>query len=397
MRQVTKSQKALTQIVLDHPFVASILLRHPIKDRDDIKTLAIDKRGQIYQNPKFIESLTVPEIVWAYAHEVFHRIGQHADRMGGRNPSKWNYATDAWINDTISEAGIGTPIKNTVHMDGARAKHEERIYDELPDDPPPDNPKPGNDGDDGDDGQPNGPTNQPYDGDQPNDGIGDDLLDEGPPITESERQQLKAQIKLEVAEAAQAAKVRGKLPGVLQKFAETVIDSRLPWYDVLEQYMSEKAQNDYSWLRPNKRHQDVYLPSMRDESNLGDVVIQVDISGSVSRQEIRHYNGHMQRIMSQCRPAKVHVIYTDTQVQMHETFERDDDVQINYHSGGGTDMCAGIDYIREQGIEPAVFITLTDGFTDFPDSVDVPTIWCISSNIKAPDHSGMTIHFEMTN
>lgn len=395
MKAVTKSQKAITQIVLDHPFVASILMRHPIKDRDDIPTLAIDQRGQIYQNPKFIESLPVSEIVWAYTHEVFHRIGQHSGRMGGRDPRKWNYATDAWINDTISEANIGTPIKNTVQLSGSRHKTEERIYDELPDNPPPDNPG-GDDGDDGG-GQPNHPSEKPYNGGQPNDGIGDDLIDEGGPLTESEKQQLKAQIKLEVAEAMQAAKVRGKLPGVLQKFAEQVIDSKLPWYDVLEQYMSEKAQNDYSWMRPNKRHQDVYLPSMRDESNLGDVVIQVDISGSVSRQEIRHYNGHMQRIMSQCRPARVHVIYTDTQVQMHETFERDDEVQINYHSGGGTDMCAGIDYIKEQGIEPAVFITLTDGYTGFPDSVDVPTIWCISSDINAPDHAGMTIHFEVTN
>lgn len=386
---VSKADKARAQIVLDHPFVASILLRHPIINRDDIPTLAVDQRGQIYQNPKFIESLTVPEIVWAYAHEVFHRIGQHGARRGTRDGKKWNYATDAWINDTLTSAGIGSPITNTVNMPGSKDKTCEKIYDELPDNEGPDGSGKGP-------GKGGGQPNQPYNGGQPNDGIGDDLLDEGAPLTESEIKQLEAQVKLEVAEAAQAAKVRGKLPGVLQKFAEDIIDSRLPWYDILEQYMTEKAQSDYSWLRPNKRYQDVYLPSMQSDSNMGEIVIQVDISGSVSRQEIRHYNGHMQRIVDQCKPSKVHVIYTDTKVQMHETFEKGDEFQINYHSGGGTDMCAGIEYIEKEGIEPAVFITLTDGYTDFPESVNVPTVWCISSDINAPEQAGTTIHFELT-
>jgi predicted metal-dependent peptidase len=387
MKTVTKSDKARAQIVLDHPFVASILLRHPIINRDDIPTLAIDKRGQIYQNPKFIESLTVPEIVWAYAHEVFHRIGQHAARVGSRDPKAWNYATDAWINDTLTSANIGVPIKNTVNMPGSKDKTCENIYDELPKDD-----GGGGKGPDGSGGQPNQPTGQQQ---QPNDGLGDDLLDEGPPITESEAKQMEAQTKLEVAEAVQVAKVRGKLPAVLQKFAEDIINSRLPWYDILEQYMAERAQSDYSWMRPNKRHADVYLPSMRSENTMGEVVIQVDISGSVSREEIKHYNGHMKRIVEQCKPAKVHVIYTDTEVQHHDEFGPDDEFEINYHSGGGTDMCAGLDFIDKEGIEPAVFITLTDGYTDFPERVSVPCVWCISSNIKAPDHAGTTVHFEM--
>ena len=73
-----KIQKATAQLTMDHPFVSAILLKHPIKERSDIPTLAVDGRGQIYYNPKFIDTLSVPQVVWGLAHEVFHRIGQHA-------------------------------------------------------------------------------------------------------------------------------------------------------------------------------------------------------------------------------------------------------------------------------------------------------------------------------
>jgi predicted metal-dependent peptidase len=121
----------------------------------------------------------------------------------------------------------------------------------------------------------------------------------------------------------------------------------------------------------------------------------VDISGSVSQREIQHYNGHIQRIVEQCHPEKVHVIYTDTQVQKHEEFEEGEEVSIRFYSGGGTDMCDGYRWKEKEGIDCDVMVTLTDGYTGFPEKVDCPSIWCISSDVVAPDHAGQTIHFEM--
>ena len=106
-----KIQKATAQLTMDHPFVSAILLKHPIKERHDIPTLAVDGRGQIYYNPKFIDTLSVPQVVWGLAHEVFHRIGQHATRKRHRQNKKWNYAGDAWINDVLDEAEVGTRIE----------------------------------------------------------------------------------------------------------------------------------------------------------------------------------------------------------------------------------------------------------------------------------------------
>jgi len=41
-------------------------------------------------------------------------------------------------------------------------------------------------------------------------------------------------------------------------------------------------------------------------------------------------------------------------------------------------------------------VTLTDGFTPFPEALEVPAVWCISTKgISAP--CGETVHFSITN
>lgn len=370
--QVSKLDKAKAQIVLDHPFFASILLKRKLTADNTINTLAVDARGNIYYNEKFVESLTVPQVVWGLCHEIGHVIGQHALRKKHRNHGKWNYAGDAWINDMLDDAGVGQRIPNTVDIKGSKDKTTETIYDELPE--PPDG-----EGGEGGDGFDNG--------------LGDDIMQED--LTESEIKEIEANGKVEIAQAAQAAKARGKLPGKLAEIVADIINVKTPWYDILERYMNDCVKQDYTWTKPNRKHigSGVYLPSMASEPAMGELAIQVDVSGSISKRELDYYNGHLSRIIKQCNPSKVHVLYTDTDVQKYVEFEQGADVQLEFYSGGGTDMPAGFDYLNEKGIMPAVFVCLTDGYTGFGEPPSYPVVWCISSDVTA-DH-GETVHFEM--
>ena len=139
----------------------------------------------------------------------------------------------------------------------------------------------------------------------------------------------------------------------------------------------------------------MYMPSVARQPAMGEVVVQIDVSGSISRQELAYYNGHLSRIVEQCRPTKVHVLYTDTSVVRHDEFEQDQELKLEFYSGGGTDMEAGFEYIDEMGISPNVFICLTDGYTGFNTDNEpaYPVVWCISSYVTAP--YGEVIHFEM--
>jgi len=372
--QVSKLDKAKAQIVLDHPFFASILLKRKLTPRNDLPTLAVNARGDIFYNEKFIEGLTVPQVVWGLCHEIGHVVGQHALRKKHRDHQKWNYAGDAWINDMLDDCGVGQRIPNTVDMKGSKDKTTETIYDELPDQP-----KGGN-------GQGQGDSSW-------DNGLGDDIMSEN--LTESEIKEIEANGKVEIAQAAQAAKARGKLPGKLAEMVADILNVKTPWYDILERYMTDCVKQDQTWTKPNRRHigAGVYLPSMATEPAMGELAIQVDVSGSISKRELDYYNGHLSRIVKQCNPTKVHVLYTDTDVQKYVEFDQGEEIKLEFFSGGGTDMPAGFDYLNNKGIEPAVFVCLTDGYTGFGEPPSYPVVWCISSDVTA-DH-GETIHFEM--
>jgi predicted metal-dependent peptidase len=374
--QVSKLDKAKAQIVLDHPFFASILLKRKLTEDNTIKTLAVDARGNIFYNKDFIEGLTVPQVVWGLCHEIGHVIGQHALRKKHRDHRKWNYAGDAWINDMLNDSGVGQSIPNTVDMPGSKDKTTETIYDELPD----------NDGESSSGGGNSG-------GSDFDNGLGDDIKYED--LTDSERQEIEASNKVDIAQAAQAAKARGKLSGKLADIVADVINVKTPWYEILERYMTDYVKQDQSWLRPNRRHigSGNYLPSMAREPSMGTVVVQIDVSGSISKTELDYYAGHLSRIAKQCNPERIHVIYTDTEVQKHMEFEAGEDVKLEFYSGGGTHMPAGFDWVAQQAVEPSVFVCLTDGYTDFGEAPAYPVVWCISSNITATH--GETIHFEL--
>jgi predicted metal-dependent peptidase len=305
--------------------------------------------------------------VFLLCHEVGHVIGQHASRVGTRNRKKWNIAGDAWINDMLKDAGVGAFINGGVNMPGSKDDTVDNIYNALPDDP---------------DG--NGPG-----------GAGDDLIERGSPMSADEADRIDAETRVEIAQAAQAAKAQGKMPASLAKIVADLIDSHTPWQDILERYMTTFTRGDYTWSRPNRRFTDAYLPSTGKSPEMGEVVIQVDVSGSINKTELDHYNGHLQRIVSLCNPTRVHVLYVDTAVAKHEVFEQGEEVALTFYCGGGTDMEEGFNYIAKEGIKPEVFVCLTDGYTDFnvANAPDYPVVWCISSDIEAP--YGDNIHFTL--
>jgi predicted metal-dependent peptidase len=365
---VTTLDRAKVSIVTQHPFFASILMKRQLIEDNTIPTAAVDQRGQIYYNKEFVEKLSVDELVFLLCHEVGHVIGQHSSRVGTRNRKKWNIAGDAWINDMLKAAGVGQFIAGGVDMPGSKDETVDVIYNKLPDDPSGDGPG----------------------------GVGDDLIQRGSALSDEEATRIDAETRVEIAQAAQAAKAQGKMPGALANIIADLIDPGTPWYEILERYMTSFSSGDYTWARPNRRFlQHAYLPSTGKVAEMGEVVIQVDVSGSISKLELDHYNGHMARIISQCNPTRVHVLYVDTAVCKHEVFEQGEEVALQFFSGGGTDMEAGFKYIETEGIDPEVFVCLTDGYTDFrtENAPDYPVVWCISSDIEAP--YGDNIHFSL--
>lgn len=330
----------------------------------------MDAKGNIFYNHDFVEKLEVPQVVFGLAHEVMHVVFQHAGRVGTRDPKKWNVAGDAVINETLIADRVGEFIPDAVRWPNAQNMTTDEVYALLPD---------------GDGGSGKG------DG-----GIGSDLLPGGNSMSEAERSEAEAQLKVDIAQAAQAAKMAGKMPGGIARLVEAWLNVKTPWHQILERFMVELVRsNEYSWSRPNRRFigQQLYLPGQTNEPKMGEVTVVIDTSGSIDADTLACFGGHVNTVIDQCRPERVRVIYCDATVNHVDVFSSDEyPVPMKAVGGGGTDLERSWSWLNDEGVVPDVAIVLTDMYTGFTEDPGFPVIWAATTDRVAP--YGTTIRVE---
>jgi predicted metal-dependent peptidase len=57
---------------------------------------------------------------------------------------------------------------------------------------------------------------------------------------------------------------------------------------------------------------------------------------------------------------------------------------LKIKGGGGTDGAVLFDYLRKQKLKPDAIVQFTDGYVGSWGKTDVPTLWVITTDIKAP-------------
>lgn len=364
--------KARTQLVVNHAFFASIALKRPMKADNSVKTACINARGHIRYNPEWVADLTVQQCVFLIAHECMHWMMDNFARMGSRHPKKWNWATDACNNETLIKANIGEFINGGVRYPGADNMSAEEVYQYAPD---------------MDDGS--------GDGDGIG-GVGEDMDPSEGELSPEEAREVQAQMKLDVAQAAQAARSMGQMPAAMEKFVDDLLQPSTPWYTILERFMDRLVKSDYSWTRPNRRMMPLglYLPSISGHG-MGELAVIRDTSGSVSNAEQQCFASHLNTILESCQPTAIHVIDVDADVSEVQTIELSD-LPFNppVRGGGGTDMRVGVEYVETNLPDVSCVVLLTDGYTPWPDSVDVPMI-VASTGADAPSHIAETVKLEV--
>lgn len=379
-----KIMAAKAELAFDQPFFASLLMKRPLKAREDIPTMAVDKSGNIYYNPQWVETLERRELMFVMCHEVMHMVCMHALRQQSRDPQLWNIAGDFYINSFLTSSGVGSMPKGALFKDGSEDKTTEEIYNELFEKAQKQKGKgqgkgKGNgDTDDGDGSGNSDPSKDPLNG---------DILNEGGAMSEAEAKQVELQVKLDVADAARVCRERGRASGALERMVNELLTTKMKWYEVLEKYFSGFTKQNQSWERPNRRFtsMDIYLPINAKEPSMGTVVIGVDTSGSIGPRELQYFGGHLNAIVEQCRPEKVIVVYCDSAVSKVEEFTQETyPVELHAYGGGGTDMRAITQWIEDNNVERDVCCILTDGWTPFPQETPCSLVWAITESDETP-------------
>jgi len=385
MNTQDKITKAKIQLILSQPFFATLLLSLPVIADDSIKHLATDG-ASIKYNPAYIDGLTIDEVKGLLCSAVMKVANFHHLRREGRDKAAWNKASDFAINPIIKESGLSLP-KESLHDKQYKDLSAEQIFKLLPV-PEPDQ-QPGN-------SQPDPNGNQPGQG-QGNDNSAAIDVQDSPAKTEGEKQQLEAQIKQKVAQAAAIGKRAGQLPAFLKQMIEEILEAKVNWKEVLARFITDTARNDYSFKKPNARfiQSGFYLPSLYNNEEPGNIVFIVDTSGSIDEDLFFQFAGELQDVANEMRNS-IKVIYVDTQVQGVQEIEPDEKIKLEIQGGGGTDFAPGFDYIEETGIEAKAIVYLTDGqCSSYPKQYpDTPTLWAVYNNKHFLPPFGETIEIQ---
>lgn len=351
--------RARIDLLYTEPFFAHVLFKLRLEITTDIETACTDGR-RLRINPLYFASLSEPEQKALLAHEALHVMLFHMTRIGARDLGKWNRAADYAINAELKRGlfTLGAGWLYDARYDGMSA---ESIYAQLPD----------NDGSDG--MGPGGVEPAPSE-----DGTG--------PASPAEIEELEAQIKVATIAAAQAAKNMGKESGLGTRLAEEHKNPLPDWRERLAHLARQRSNEDFRFSRPNPRFvsQGIYLPERYSES-LGPMVFGIDVSGSVSPDELAQYSSECNAIAQEARPECVHVVYFDSRVQHTERHPGGEPFKLESVGGGGTDFRPVFDWIDAQAMDPAALIMLTDLYGPAPDSPPpYPVIWACTSDREAP-------------
>jgi predicted metal-dependent peptidase len=369
--------RARIKMLFNQPFFGSIAMKMGVKITDAIGTFAVDGRD-LYVNPTFAATLSEPEMIGVLCHEVLHIANLHHLRKGERDHQRWNMACDYVINPIVLGAEMSLP-SDALNDPQYRGMSAERVYDLLPE-------TKGSNGD------------QPGDGpDHP--GSFGEVLDgttktNGTKMTAAERQIAENEVKVMVAEAAEAARQQGKLPSSISKMIGEVLAASVNWRDVLRRFVAQTVVTNVSWVRPNRRliGHGIRIPGAI-KNNVGELVIGFDTSGSIYEdpKAAQQYCSEISALVADTKPERIHVIMCDSTVQSAVTYEPDEMPDIfkalssQLRGGGGTDFRPVFRWVEDNGIDPVAMIYLTDMEGYFPSEPPTyPVLWAKTTDHKAP-------------
>jgi len=348
-------------LAVEFPFIASLGSRCRIIATNKIQTYAgVSKENYMLVNPELWEKLSLKDRVYVFAHEVCHIAFQHHDRIGGRNPKIWNYATDAVINDILDEVlsrdirGITLyDIATLLHidLDDLKKASAEEIYDKLA------KSGDGRGGGFGGEGGSGDLTNT----DAPSDGT---IIQEGDDeINNATNGETKEKLWAEaLAQAYSMQKSIGTVPAGLSRIVDQLLKPKIKWYNVLKKEIAIGIGKNVvgDWRKRSRKVPDAF-PGLRRET-LPTIWNLVDTSGSIDEEQLKQF---LSEIYAQARETKVKVIPFDaTSYEVLEANTPTDvirEVARRLKGGGGTEIKDALEKTYKQMNYGDVVTVLTDG------------------------------------
>ena len=380
MEVADRIKKAHIAIMQHKKFCAfsGVLACGKVEVRKDIPTAATDG-WNTYYGEEFVRLMcpSDPELRFLVLHEATHKAYRHLhlwQSLHDENHLMANAAADHFVNLSLVDADAGEGFIKMLSMgvmpnEKYRGWSVKQIFDDL--------------------------KQQQKDGKGQGQGEGDGMDDHMWGDAEGKTEEQKVKQAEEIARAVRQGellrrKLAGKGAGDKDGVFGDLLAPKVDWRKALREFVQENCagRDESSWRRPNRRFlaDDIYMPSMIGVT-LNELVVGFDTSGSIfGSDDMTRFVSELATIIEQVKPAKTHVIYWDTQVVGHQTFEGGQFAvqDLKVKGGGGTDGSVLFDYLREKRMNPQAIVQFTDGYVGDWGRSDWPTMWAITTNEQAP-------------
>lgn len=198
----------------------------------------------------------------------------------------------------------------------------------------------------------------------------------------------------------QGAILAGKMGANVPRDITDALTPKVDWREALRDFVTSHCadRDESTWKRPARRWigQDVYMPSSISDT-LGRIVVAIDMSGSIGANEIGQFLGEVKSVCESVSPEAIDLLYWDTDICQHETYERDALSGLlqstKPRGGGGTSPQCIPNYIKAKSIKAECAVILTDGHVfNWGDGWSCPVLWGITTDgITAPVGKSVTI------
>ncbi|MGC5225202.1 DUF2201 family putative metallopeptidase [Micromonospora sp. DT81.3] len=322
-----------------------------------LDTFAVDRHWRLYVDPASLIEWGPLASGAVLVHEVCHLIRDHSGRAdslpGPVDHSRWNYATDAAINDDLIAAGLPLPewVVTPAALGLDEGGVEEAYYASLSPEPPQTEVGCGSGA-----GDPQQAWEPSLDDPQT------PGLDDGQ-VTITRRK-----VAHDVRDAV--AQGRGTIPAGMARWASDELRApTVPWRKVLAGMVRRAAaltagRITYSYTRPGRRRLPrIITPAMRAPRVTAALV--VDTSGSMTEGDLNTALAEVGGVIKAVG-GTVRVIACDAAAASARQVRNPRDVKLI--GGGGTDMRIGIAAAEALKPTPDVVVVLTDGDTPWPEA-----------------------------
>ena len=368
-----KVSRAITRLVVKHPFFGSLALSLKVRPEETIPTLCTDGKSILW-SPSFVDTLDQEQTVGGMAHEVLHVTFKHPLRRGERDPLLWNIATDFAINQILVDAGFILPEGALIDPQ-YKGMSAEAIYDRLPDD-----------------------AKERFGDAAAMGSVIDASNDDGNKPSDAEKNQMEANIDAKIMMAASGAKAVGNLPAAIKDLIERMKRSQVDWRDVMQRFIGGDQPDDYSYRKPQRKMfhmQGIVAPSIH-KIGAGDLVVGVDTSGSVTKHDMSFFLGELNAISRDIKPQSITVITCDAKIQTVRRYEQGEEVEkIEIGGRGGTRVSPVFQYIEDNNMPIDNMVYLTDMCVDdYPHQPHYPTLWVSCWEDGSPAPWGQTTYLK---